>query len=86
MAIDISQKNAMYIKYNFDLASLGKDNLEEMISLLRVNGNLNWDITLRLMGCCFKEEQLPTGVKFGTRYSTWCLNPPYIWIGWRDNL
>ena len=41
MAIDISQKkNVMYIKYNFDLANLGKDNLEEMISLLRVNGNL----------------------------------------------
>jgi hypothetical protein len=38
MAIDTSQKSAMYIKYNFDLASLEKDNLEEMISILRVNG------------------------------------------------
>jgi hypothetical protein len=83
MAIDISQKNVMYIEYNFDLASLGKDNLEEMISLLRVNGNLK--------GCYSQidefrglKNELPTGVKFGTRYNTWCLNP-YIWLGWRDN-
>ena len=38
MGIDTSQKSAIYIKYNFELASLGKDNLEEIISILRVNG------------------------------------------------
>ena len=32
------KKNAMYIKYNFDLLSLGKDNLEEIISILKING------------------------------------------------